>query len=209
MIAMLDTSEDLKVCADEIGGPVEQLFSPLTRFKDQDPDAMKSSDNGGFKRLDIPAYLALLEREWHQRDMFRFVTVPDIVASARRTLELFDYWFPRLEGWPLALVAQDGQENLPIPWEYIDAIFIGGTTKFKMSQSAIDIIRTAQAMEKWVHVGRVNDPVRWIHFENLGVNSVDGTGLARYSHMRLAIKNRHENPTPQLFESALELESFS
>lgn len=205
MIALLDTSEKLEVCAEEIGGPVEQLFSPLTRFKDQNPDAMKAGDNSGFSGLNIPAYLALLERERHQSEMFRFVTVPDIVASARRTLELFDYWFPRLEGWRLALVAQDGQEDLPIPWEYIDAIFIGGSTGFKMSKSAIDIIRTAQAMEKWVHVGRVNDPQRWNHFEALNVDSVDGTGLARYSHMRLAIKNREHSPQMALLTEEMEL----
>jgi hypothetical protein len=206
VIALLDTSEKLETCAEELGGEVEQLFSPLTRFKDQNPDAMKAADNGGFKGLDIPAYLALLEREVHQQEMFHFITVPDIVANARRTLELFDYWFDRLEGWPLALVAQDGQENLPIPWEFISAIFIGGTTEFKMSKATVDIIRTAQAMEKWVHVGRVNDPQRWLHFEALNVDSVDGTGLSRYSHMRLAIKNRHDSGQSQLFTGTLEHE---
>lgn len=205
MIALLDTSEKLETCAEELGCEVEQLFSPLTRFKDQNPDAMKAADNGGFSGLDVAAYLALLERESDQREMFRFVTVPDIVANARRTLELFDYWFPRLEGWPLALVAQDGQEDLPIPWEYVDAVFIGGSTVFKMSKAAIDIIRTAQAMEKWVHVGRVNDPQRWNHFEALKVDSVDGTGIARYSHMRLAIKNRQQSPQIPLLTEEHEL----
>ena len=197
---MLDTSEDLDVCAVELGCSVEQLFSPLTRFTDRHPERRKAADNGGFKGLNIPAYLALLKREEHQREKFRFITVPDIVASARRTLELFDYWYTRLEGWPLALVAQDGQEDLPIPWGQIDAIFIGGSTEFKMSQAAADIIRTARAMEKWTHVGRVNDPERWTHFEDLKVGSVDGTGIARYSHMRLAIKNRGASPQMSFLE---------
>lgn len=195
---MLDTSESLTVCAEELGEPVEQLFSPLTMFSDKDPGAMKASDNGGFSGLDVRAYIALLERESHQRHMFRYVAAPDIVANARRTLELFDYWYPRLCQWPIALVIQDGQENLPIPWSLIVAVFIGGSTRFKMSQSAIDIIRTAQAMEKWVHVGRVNEPKRWIHFEKLGVDSVDGTGIARYSHMRIAIRDRHKSPQLKL-----------
>lgn len=193
MIALLDTSEDLDVCATELGCDVEQLFSPLTRFKDRHPDRKKAADNGGFKGLDIAALLALLEREQHQIDMFRFVAVPDIVASARRTLELFEFWKHRLCRWPLALVAQDGQEHLPIPWNEVAAIFIGGSTQWKMSKHAADIVRTAKALEKWVHVGRVNDPKRWIHFENLGADSVDGTGIAQYSHMRLAIKNRHSD----------------
>ena len=87
MIALLDTSEDLAVCARELGCPVEQLFSPLTRFKDKDRQKKKAADNGGFKGLDVPSFLSLLDRESHQRDMFRFITVPDIYASARRTLE--------------------------------------------------------------------------------------------------------------------------
>ena len=199
MIALLDTSEDLEVCASELGCAVEQLFSPLTRFADKNPDGMKAADNGGFKGVDIAAYLALLDREWHQREMFRFVTVPDIVYNARRTLELFDYWLPRLEGWPLALVAQDGQEDLPIPWEYIQAIFIGGTDDFKDSQAAADIIRTANAMEKHTHVGRVNEPKRWNRCERLMVDSVDGTGIARYSHMRIAIRDRKLSKQDGLF----------
>lgn len=199
MIGLLDTSEDLDTCAVELGVPVEQLFSPLTGFTDKNPDAMKAGDNGGFVKLNIPRYLAMLRREEHQIKNFRFVTCPDIVASARRTLELFEYWYPRLQNWPLALVAQDGQENLPIPWDLIDAIFIGGSTSWKMSRHAADIIKTAQAMEKWVHVGRVNHPARWQHFEDLGVDSVDGTGIARYSHMRMAIRDRKESGQHGLF----------
>lgn len=198
MIALLDTSQDLDVCAEELGCDVEQLFSPLTRFKDRHPDRKKAADNGGFKGLDIPALLALLEREQHQIEMFRFVACPDIVASARRTLELFEFWKHRLCRWPLALVAQDGQEHLPIPWNEITAIFIGGSTQWKMSKHAADIIKTSKAMEKWVHVGRVNDPKRWSHFEALGVDSVDGTGIAQYSHMRIAIRDRFKNQQAEL-----------
>jgi hypothetical protein len=200
MIALLDTSEDLAVCSQELGCPVEQLFSPLTRFSDKNPGGMKAADNGGFKGLDIKGYLSLLEREEQQIDRFRFIAVPDIVANARRTLELFDYWYPRLCRWPLALVAQDGQEDLPIPWEHIKAIFIGGSTRWKMSSSAADIIKTAKAMDIWAHVGRVNNPERWEHFLTLRADSVDGTGIARYSHMRTAIRDRKLYPS--LFEVA-------
>jgi hypothetical protein len=205
MIALLDTSEDLAVCAEELGCPCEQLLSPLTRFKDRHPDKMKAADNGGFKGLDIDAYLALLDRERHQIENFRFVTVPDIVASARRTLELFDYWCPQLGQWPLALVAQDGQENLPIPWDLLSAVFIGGSTTWKMSKHAADIVRSGKAMRKWVHVGRVNDPLRWAHFEALGADSVDGTGIARYSHMRIAIRDRKVSAQVPMFTDEAEV----
>jgi hypothetical protein len=113
------------------------------------------------------------------------------VASARRTLEVFIHWKHKLAGWKLALACQDGQENLPIPWTAIDAVFIGGSTRWKCSEHTAQIVKTAQALGKWAHVGRVNDPDRWEHFDKLGADSGDGTGIARFSHMRIAINNRH------------------
>lgn len=197
MIALLDTSEDLKVCAEELGCEVLQLFTPLTRFAPQDPEAMFAIDNGAFSNFSIKGFEALIERESERRELCIFVACPDVVASARRTLELFDHWMPRLDQWPLALVAQDGQEDLPIPWEHIEAIFIGGTTEWKMSKAAADVIKTGHAMEKWVHVGRVNRPGRFEYFEKLGADSIDGTGISRFSWMRHNIwKAQHE---PHLF----------
>src|SRR5262249_43119571 len=111
--------------------------------------------------------------------------------SAIRTLEVFERWQTRLAGWRPALACQDGQENLPIPWASIAAVFIGGSTKWKCSEHVKHIIKAAKALGKWVHVRRVNDPERWDHFEDLGADSADGTGLARYTHMRQAIANNH------------------
>lgn len=190
MIALLDNGQDLDECEKEIGCEVGQLLTPLTRYRLRDPSRPWAIDNGGYTGLDIPAFMALLSRERDRRDHCLFVAVPDIVGSARRTLEVFDRWSPRLEGWRLALVCQDGQENLPIPWDDIAAVFIGGTTQWKCSDHALHIIRAAKALEKWVHVGRVNDPIRFRHFEEAGADSCDGTGLARYSHMREAIASR-------------------
>jgi hypothetical protein len=190
MIALLDNGQDLASCEDEIGVPVGQLLTPLTRYKLRDPSRPWAIDNGGFKGLDIPAFKALLAREHHRREHCLFVSAPDIVASAQRTLELFQHFAPMLEGWPVALVCQDGQELLPIPWDTIAAVFIGGSTTWKCSLYVEQIIRTAQLLGKWVHVGRVNDPQRFLHFERLGADSCDGTGVARYSHMRRAIAQR-------------------
>jgi hypothetical protein len=91
----------------------------------------------------------------------------------------------------LALACQDGQEHLPIPWDSIAAVFIGGSTSWKASHHVIHIIKAAKILQKHVHVGRINDPLRWKHFEDLGADSCDGTGISRYSHMRQAIKNRN------------------
>jgi hypothetical protein len=191
MIALLDNGQDLDECAAEIGCEVGQLLTPLTRYTLRDPSKPWAIDNGAFARLDVPAFLSLLKREEHRREQCLFVTVPDVVGSARRTLEVFDHWKDKLAGWKLALACQDGQEHLPIPWGEIDAVFIGGSTNWKGSDSAAHIVRAAKAVGKWAHVGRINGPVRWAHFKELGADSADGTGIARYSHMREAIAGRH------------------
>lgn len=188
MLALLDNGQDLDECAAEIGCEVGQLLTPLTRYRLR---AKKFAiDNGGFKELDVPGLFSLLKREEQNRADCLFVTVPDIVGSAQRTLELFDHFKGQLAGWPLALACQDGQESLRIPWGEIEAVFIGGSTNWKCSHHVVQIIKTAKILGKWVHAGRVNDPQRWKHFEGLGVDSADGSGLARYTHMRVSIANR-------------------
>ncbi len=192
MIVLLDTSHDLAACAVELGCGVGQLLTPLTRYTLREPEKPWAIDNGAYANFDERAFVSLLKREEHRKTDCLFVTAPDVVASARRTLEILDGWKDRLDGWKIALACQDGQESLPIPWDVIGAVFIGGSTQFKVSQHAVHIIKAAKALGKWVHVGRVNNPQRFEWCEKLGVDSVDGTGLARYSHMRSAIAKRND-----------------
>lgn len=192
MIALLDNGQDLSACEAEIGAPVGQLLTPSTRYRLRNPKGPWGIDNGGFGELDIPAFKALLAREEHHRDKCLFVSAPDIVGSAQRTIELFPHFLPMLRGWRVAFVCQDGQEMLPIPWNDIDAVFIGGTTNWKGSVHVARIIKTAKLLNKHVHVGRVNAPARWKHFEDLKADTADGTGIARYTHMREAIARRHD-----------------
>lgn len=192
MLALLDNGNDLDQCASEIGSETGQLLTPLTRYQLRNPERPWAIDNGAFSHFDAEAFMALLERENHHRHRCLFVTAPDVVGSARRTLEVFEHWYPKLSIWKVALACQDGQEHLPIPWTRIAAVFIGGSTNWKGSHHATEIIKAAKAIGKWVHVGRVNHPIRFDHFERLGVDSIDGTGIARYTHMREAIANRHD-----------------
>lgn len=187
MLVLLDTSQKLDDCAAELGCEVEQLLTPLTRFNLQRPEARFAIDNGAFSGLNIKAFQSLLAREKHRQSQCIFVAVPDVVGSARRTLELFEHWRHHLTGWPLALVAQDGQQDMPIPWDQINAVFIGGSTEFKLSKHAEQIVRAAKALGKWVHAGRVNTPGRFEYFKKMGADSIDGTGMSRFSWMREAI----------------------
>jgi hypothetical protein len=190
MIVLLDTSQDLATCSEELGCDVGQLLTPLSRFRLQNPALQWGIDNGAFSRFEEKSFLSLLAREEHHKANCLFVTVPDVVGSARRTLEIFDRWKGRLSTWPIALAIQDGQQDLEIPWDDIAAVFIGGSTDFKLSPGAAHIIKAAKIIGKWAHVGRVNDPARFAYFEELGADSIDGTGISRYGHMRQAISKR-------------------
>lgn len=194
MIVMLDTPQDLKTCAAELGCEVEQLFTPLTRRNPQQPEQMFAMDNGAFARFEAKGFLSMLAKHELRKDLCRFVAAPDVVGCARRTLECFRHWQPRLAKWPVAFVCQDGQESLDIPWDNLSAVFIAGSTDWKMSAHAAAIVKAAKVIGKWCHIGRINTPGRLEYFEDLGADSCDGTGLAQYSHMRNRIYENHKEP---------------
>lgn len=170
------------------------MLTPLTRYRLREPGRLWGIDNGAFSQFDEKAFTALLAREsGRDKSNCKFVCAPDVVASAQRTREVFDLWEPRLKGWPVALVCQDGQENVEIPWPRLAAVFIGGSTEWKESEHVQRIIKVAKDyFGKWVHVGRVNDPKRYDLFAEWGADSCDGSGLAQYSHMREAIAKRKD-----------------
>lgn len=199
MIVMLDTPQDLDECASELGCEVEQLFTPLTRRNPQHCDKPFAMDNGAFSRFEPSGFIKMLEKHEQRRHLCRFVAVPDVVACAQRTLECFNHWKGRMVDWPLAYVCQDGQEVLEIPWGDCAAVFIGGTTEWKMSKHAAAVVKASKVIGKWCHVGRVNTPGRLEYFEELGADSCDGTGLAQYSHMRKAIFD--DRNSPKLFSA--------
>lgn len=186
MIVFLDTSDTLEQCAQELGPSVEvgQLITPLTGRTNL--GVRYAVDNGAFANFDAKNFRRLLERDMAHRSRCQFVAVPDVVGSARRTMEVWTHWSPQLRAWPLALVAQDGIEDMDIPWDEVDAVFIGGSTGWKTSAHAVAVAKAAKALDKWVHVGRVNTAERFEAWRDLA-DSVDGTGVARYSHMRKAL----------------------
>ncbi len=179
-----------------VGG---QLITPLT--KNRNYGGTFAIDNGAFSGFQKKGFLSLLDRNNTHRDKCLFVAMPDVIGSARRTLEAFEFWSSRLSAWPIALVAQDGVEDLPIPWSMLAAVFIGGSTEWKESKSAADVIRTAQLLGVHTHVGRVNTPDRWRRFSDIGCDTCDGSGVSRYDWMleRIAEVERCDKHLP-LFE---------
>lgn len=175
-----------------------QLITPLTRHANW--GGVFAIDNGAFAGFDADAFKSLLVRESENMERCLFVTCPDIVGSARRTLEVFRHrqrWIP--DGCPIAFVAQDGLEDLEVPWDEFQCLFIGGLDPWKDSTSVVDLIKTAKIFGKHVHVGRVNAPKRYKCFCERGADTCDGTGVAMYDHM-LANIERSLLPEATLFD---------
>jgi hypothetical protein len=112
----------------------------------------------------------------------KFVTAPDVVGDWQRTRELWDAWQPELSAaWlPMAYVAQDGQPIDEVPWRSIAALFIGGTTEFKLSAEAEALGRTAKRKGLWLHMGRVNSRKRFDYARATGCDSIDGSKFSRW-----------------------------
>lgn len=184
------------------GGDHDARFAGiLTTYKHRGiPAAIKAGhpwagDNCAFKNFKAAKFTAWLETMRPYRSTCLFIVVPDVVSNATKTLQMFYEWWPVLADWPLAFVAQDGQEWLEWPtgeditdycydhltgdddWSYYECqnewlrdctpwetLFIGGSTKWKLSQEAIDLIANAQSLGKRIHIGRVNHGKRYRHF---------------------------------------------
>jgi hypothetical protein len=146
-------------------------------------DRAWSADTGCFlqpDKHDDDRYLAWLESRLHAVDRCLFATAPDVVGDALATIKCSVPMLSRIRaiGYPSALVAQDGLEDLPVPWDEFDALFVGGTTTWKLSEAAYALAREAKRRGKWTHMGRVNSERRLRAAFTGGYDSADGTYIA-------------------------------
>ena len=126
-----------------------------------------AADNQAFTRgFDPDKFFPWLESLRPFRERCLFVTVPDVVGDAIQTLYNWRHWRRHFSGWPLAFVAQDGQEDLAMPSDFA-ALFIGGSTEWKESSAAISCIKRAQLRGAHIHIGRVNWGRRYRMFAQL------------------------------------------
>lgn len=139
-------------------------------------------DNDCFNALDKTAFVSMLKSVAGVPGCL-FVSAPDVVADARATLLRFELWQPAIRhyGLPVALVAQDGLENCSFDWRDFDALFIGGTTAWKLGAAAAALAREAKERGKHIHLGRCNSNRRLRYAQAIGCDSVDGTGYAKFS----------------------------
>lgn len=125
-------------------------------------------------------FLAWLAARQHLAAACRFVVAPDVVCDAAATLARSAPMLPRIRalGFPVALVAQNGLEDMEVPWGSFDALFIGGDDTWKLGPAAAALAAEARRRGKWVHMGRVNSQERLRYARHIGCDSVDGTYLA-------------------------------
>lgn len=141
-----------------------------------------AADNSAFIDFNAERYLRFVAKT---PAYIKWITAPDQVANAEITLDLFERWYPRIRHLPLALVGQDGMEEKELPWSQFDCFFIGGSTRWKLSDAAGSLAIEAKRRGKLLHMGRVNSNMRLRYAYNLHCDTVDGTGYSRYSKLRL------------------------
>lgn len=163
-------------------GRVGWLFSPMYRHKTRmRPWMPYALDNDAFYSWtnktpwDVKEWRATLDWAARQSHPPLWALVPDVVADREATLRNWDIFAPEVKkhGFKLAFAVQDGMIPADVP-AGAEVIFVGGTTEFKW--------RTV-AMWCWafkrVHVGRVNQIEKLLLCEELGAESIDGTGWFR------------------------------
>lgn len=128
------------------------------------------------------AYLELLSRmSARARRRCLFAVAPDVLGDAQATVERSARFVYRVRAWfglPVAMVAQNGLEDMEVPWTWFDVLFLGGDTAWKLGPAARELTAEAKARRKQVHMGRVNSLRRLRYAAAIGCDSADGTYLA-------------------------------
>lgn len=127
----------------------------------------------------LPGYVARLESLRSCASTCLFAPAPDVVGDARATWERSKDVLPiiRAMGLKAALVAQDGIEEMAVEWGEFDVLFLGGSTRWKLSHHARELTAEAKRRGKKVHMGRVNSELRLWTAAMWGCDSIDGTFL--------------------------------
>jgi hypothetical protein len=142
-------------------------------------------DNFCYSGFDAAAFVRMLER-FHGRKGCRFVAAPDVVADAHQTLRRWPFWSQLIRGvgFVPALVAQDGLTVPDVPWSELGALFIGGSTEWKLGPQARTLCAYAKTRGLWVHIGRVNSRERIWHFARYA-DSFDGGQYSMFPDRRI------------------------
>lgn len=137
-----------------------------------------AADNDAFQGFKVGPWLSMMGKLANKAGCL-FAAAPDVVADWPMTRVLWDIYQPLIHecDLPAAVVLQDGCTSIP---PEADAVFVGGSTIWKMSDQAHRLVDQAKDRGLWVHMGRVNSARRLQLAASWGVDSVDGSGWARF-----------------------------
>ena len=126
------------------------------------------------------AYLTWLGERSEHAGRCDFAVAPDVVGDAAATLDRSAPMLSRIRraGFKVALAAQNGLEDLTVPWGAFDVLFVGGDTPWKIGPAARELTTEARLRGKRVHMGRVNSLRRLQIARRNGCHTADGTYLA-------------------------------
>lgn len=149
------------------------------------PTGPWAADNGAFSGFDATAFTTMLSALKSCPGCL-FVTAPDVVGDCAATDALWQTWHPRIQaqGFPVAYVLQDG--CTAVPWDACAAVFLGGSTDWKLSRPCAALVDDAKQRGKWVHMGRVSSRRRLRYATDLQIDSIDGSGFSRWPDQRFA-----------------------
>ncbi len=176
-----DGSFALKALAAEYNTPdnprIGWLMGPKA-WKNPQSGVPYALDNDCFTERDswfAGDWCDMVDHAWGLEMLPRWVLVPDVVGSREGTLARWERYngFVRGIDLPTAFAVQDGMTPADVPKE-ADVVFVGGSTEWKWRTAAM----WCQAFPR-VHIGRVNTIDRLFLCEDIGAESVDGTGWFR------------------------------
>ena len=192
MVQYLGTPSGPEVRAAMSAGLIGCMTTPAQGNRIPD-GAMYACDNGKFGKGWPGADRWF---EWLTRTVGRYgpdrclwAVAPDVPFDAAGTLAESLPWLARIRELRVraAFAAQDGCDELGVPWDGFDVLFIAGSTEWKTGPVAERLSREAKARGKWVHMGRVNSRQRLRTAEWFGCDSADGTYLAFGPDKNLAL----------------------
>lgn len=143
-------------------------------------------DNYAYSGFDAAAFMEML-RLFRGRKGCLFVAAPDVVSDGPETLKRWPFWSDviRAVGFRPALVLQDGMVADEVPWQTLAAVFVGGTTDWKLGPQAASLVGVARARGLWCHMGRVNSYERISYAALIGCQSFDGGQYSMFPDRRI------------------------
>ncbi len=167
--------------AGRLPGSVGMLISPSYASKvPLDPWMPFVVDNGAFiawrdgNAWDSAEWLDLLNLLRQQGKVPLWVAVPDVVGDRKLTLQKWGEWAEVARSFgPTAFCVQDGMRPGDVPPD-ADVVFVGGSDKWKFR----NLPMWTSSFPR-VHCARVNAVEMIERCEELGCESVDGTGWFR------------------------------